>query len=60
MTVTFKEACEFIAEVHLERTGVQLDPEKDVFEMSPTGELWPVIEAYEAAKAWRAAQEPAP
>lgn len=55
--ITGKEMCEFIAEVWAERTGVVLDPEKDIWEISATGELWPVFALYEKAKSWRAANQ---
>lgn len=51
--MTIAQVCEYIAETELVATGRVLDPETDVFNCSPTGELWPVVAWYERAKAYR-------
>ena len=43
--MTGKEMCEKIAAELTRRTGKAVDP-KEVWEMSPTGELFPVFDLY--------------
>lgn len=47
-----KKMCEFIAEVHLQRTGETIDPEA-IWNASPAGELYHVWDLYAGALAWR-------
>jgi hypothetical protein len=51
--MTMKEICEYIAETMRMVDGKERDPKK-IFEMSPSGELWPVFDLYEQCRTWRA------
>lgn len=46
--MTMKEMCEKIATELERRHGLKLDPKKDIFEMDPRGELYPVFALYQA------------
>jgi hypothetical protein len=48
---TGKEMCEYICEYKREK-GEECNP-TDIWNMSPTGELWPVVELYQEIQAIR-------
>lgn len=47
--LTGRKMCEYIAEWFKEKIGKEVDP-MDIWNMSPSGELWPVFDLYWAAK----------
>jgi hypothetical protein len=48
--MTGQQVCEYIASIMYRATGNVVNPE-DIWNMSPTGELWPVFELYHHCKA---------
>lgn len=46
--ITGREMCEYIAVWMQETTGQVVTPE-EIWNMSPTGEIWPIRELYEQA-----------
>ena len=49
--MTGQQMCEYIADIWFRFSGVRIEPER-IWNMSPTGELWPVFEMYHNAKYW--------
>ena len=53
--VTGRQMCEFIVDVWREHYGVEVEPH-DIWNASPTGELFHVFVLYEHAKATKASR----
>lgn len=49
--MTGQEMCEYIAAVARARSGVEIESEA-IWNASPSGELWPVVAAYQTAREW--------
>ena len=50
--VSGRQMCELIAEYFKEVHEIEVSPE-DIWNMSPTGELWPVYTLYDDAFNWK-------